>query len=263
MHRCPVDTARIVAPGPLLLDRQEARHLRTVLRIREGEEVELFDGQGLTRRMRVGRLSRDGIVFEPIDPAPVAHPRPACALTLAACVCKGHRMDWIIEKAVELGASRILPVLSGRTVARPNPADFDARDGRWARIARESARQCASAWTPEILPPTPLMDAVAELRKNGAPLFAALLRPGTRPVREALDAMRSEAGTPAAPPMAGWISGPEGDFTPAEEDALIAAGATPVSLGPLILRAETAAIYGLCVLGAEWLRAAGPPEGAA
>lgn len=247
MHRCPIDSARLRSQGAIALDRSESRHLQTVLRLRQGDEVELFDGRGSTRRVRAAALSREGIVFEPVDPEPVFHPRPRCAVTLAACIGKGHRMDWTVEKAVELGAARIIPVVSERTIARPDPADFDSKSGRWARIAIETVRQCDSAWAPEIMAPTPFAEAVAELRKNGAPLFAAILRKGTRPVREALDALRAANPPPAA---AGWISGPEGDFTPAEEDALIAAGATPVSLGRFILRAETAAIYGLCVLGA-------------
>ena len=247
MHRCPIDTDRIFAEGRVAMDRAEARHLQTVLRIRQGEEIELFDGRGRTRRMRVASVARDGIALDPVDPAPVFHPRPKCAITLAACISKGHRMDWTVEKAVELGAARIIPVVSERTVARPDPADFDAKSGRWSRIAMETVRQCDSAWMPEIMPPMAFADAVAELRKNGAPLFAAILRRGTRPVREALDELRA---SPEAPSEAGWISGPEGDFSPSEEDALIAAGATPVNLGQFILRAETAAIYGLCVLGA-------------
>ena len=251
MHRCPIDTARIAETGAIALDRAEARHLQTVLRLRQGDEVELFDGHGHTRRVRAASLSRDGIAFEPVDPAPVFHPRPPCAVTLAACISKGHRMDWTIEKAVELGAARIIPVVSDRTIARPDPADCDSKSGRWARIALETVRQCDSAWMPEITAPMPFDAAVAELRKNGAPLFAAILREGTGPVREALDALR--ALTPP-PSEVGWISGPEGDFTPAEEDALIDAGATPVNLGPFILRAETAAIYGLCVLGATLCR---------
>ncbi len=247
MHRCPIDTERIGASGAIALDRAEARHLQTVLRLRQGDEVELFDGRGHTRRVRAAALSRDGITFDPVDPEPVFHPRPVCAITLAACISKGHRMDWTIEKAVELGAARIIPVVSERTIARPDPADSDSKSGRWARIALETVRQCDSAWMPEIMAPMSLAEAIAELRKNGAPLFAAILRDGTRPVREALDALRS--ATPP-PQEVGWISGPEGDFSPAEEDALIAAGATPVNLGQFILRAETAAIYGLCVLGA-------------
>jgi 16S rRNA (uracil1498-N3)-methyltransferase len=155
-------------------------------------------------------------------------------------------MDWTVEKAVETGASRIVPVLSARTVVR-----LDAQEGlekrmRWERVAREAARQCGAAWVPRIEVPL-TCDASAALVAEAAPVLVGALRPNTPLLREALAAL------PERPKQAGWFVGPEGDFTPDELDRLIAAGAIPVALGGLVLRAETAALYGLCVIGSRWL----------
>jgi 16S rRNA (uracil1498-N3)-methyltransferase len=155
-------------------------------------------------------------------------------------------MDWTVEKAVELGVSRIVPVISDRTIVRLDEEDGVAKAARWSRVAEEAARQCGAAWLPAITPPSSLKACLPALAET-APVFVAALTPAARPLREALSAC---AGTP---PLAGWFVGPEGDFTAAELDALIQAGAIPVSLGPQVLRAETACLYGLCALNCAWL----------
>jgi 16S rRNA (uracil1498-N3)-methyltransferase len=236
MHRCLVTTEELLA-DTCALDRKVARHLQTVLRIRPGASVMLFDGHGRTRTATVSTADRNGLVLTADTPVR-EHPRPACALTLFACVSKGARMEWTVEKATELGATRIVPVLSARTVSRPAEAT------RWRRIAEEAARQCGTAWLPEITDPL-AFDAALALAAQIRPLFVAALTPEARPLRDALTAF-------SAPPSAGWFVGPEGDFTPDELASLTATGAIPVSLGSLILRAETACLYGLSVLSCAW-----------
>lgn len=238
MHRCLVRTEELLAET-CSLGRETARHLQTVLRVRPGTPVTLFDGCGRTRAATVSAADRQGLVLTAAAPA-LEHPRPACALSLFACVSKGARMDWTVEKATELGAARIVPVISARTVSRPSDAS------RWVRIAEEAARQCGAAWLPAVPAPLPF-DVALALAAQTPPLFVAALTPEARPLRDALAAYR------APPPAAGWFVGPEGDFTPAELAALADAGATPVSLGPQVLRAETACLYGLCVLSCAWL----------
>jgi len=130
-------------------------------------------------------------------------------------------------------------VLSARTVSRPAEAT------RWRRIAEEAARQCGTAWLPEITDPL-AFDAALALAAQIRPLFVAALTPEARPLRDALAAFS------APPPSAGWFVGPEGDFTPDELTSLTAAGAIPVSLGSPVLRAETACLYGLSVLSCAW-----------
>ena len=244
MHRCLVKTEELLA-DTCALGRDEARHLQTVLRVKPGEPVCLFDGQGRTRRAVISAAEKHGLSLA--ADAPVQeHPCHPCTITLFACVSKGNRMDWTVEKAVELGVGSIVPVISDRTVVRLDADDGIAKAARWSRVAEEAARQCGAAWLPTIIPPAPFK-ACLPLVTQTAPVFVAALSPAAKPLREALEAFA------APPPLAGWFVGPEGDFTPAELDALLASGAIPVSLGQQVLRAETACLYGLCALNCAWL----------
>ena len=284
MHRHHIETEKLLSPT-ISLTRDEARHLQTVLRLRVNDEVELFDGRGTTVRMRIVSAERHGMTLTPLA-APVKHPPPACQLVLFACISKGKRMDWTIEKGVELGVRRIVPVVSDRTIVRLDDEDAEGKTDRWMRVAIEAARQSGTAWLPTIDAPLPLAE-VGSLVRACAPVFVAALVPEAQPMRQALAKMRAGCesstlcasaplrekipasprdvtrGPPPAtslvipdnnpPATAGWFVGPEGDFTPEELQLLVASGAIPVSLGKQVLRAETAAIWGLCVLGAEWL----------
>lgn len=244
MHRCLVTTEELLA-GAFTLGKEAARHLQTVLRLRAGERVTLFDGQGRTRDALIASADKHGLSLT-ADAPPHQHPRPPCAITLFACVSKGGRMDWTVEKAVELGVCRIVPVLSDRTIVRLDEEDGLAKAARWSRVAEEAARQCGATWLPVIIPPVPLKASLPILAK-AAPVFVAALTPTAQPLRAAL------AACAGPPPSAGWFVGPEGDFTDQELDALVQAGAIPVSLGPQVLRAETACLYGLCALNCAWL----------
>lgn len=244
MHRCLVTTEQLLAETCTLC-RDEARHLKTVLRIKPGARVTLFDGQGRTRIAAVTALAKDGLTFSAIEPVRT-WPCPSCRLTLFACVSKGGRMDWTVEKAVELGAARVVPVISERTVVRLDAREGAAKAVRWARLAEEAARQCQAVWLPEVLAPETFAESL-RLVKETVPVFVAALTPDAIPLRKAL------ADHAAPPSRAGWFVGPEGDFTPAELQNLLGAGAIPVSLGPHVLRAETACLYGLCALSCACL----------
>ncbi len=244
MHRCLVTPDQLLADA-CTLGRDEARHLQTVLRVKPGDRVTLFDGRGRTRIAVIATVEKHGLSLTAAAPAQ-EHLRPACHLTLFACVSKGKRMDWSVEKAVELGVAHIVPVISDRTIVRLDAEDSDAKADRWLRVAEEAARQCGASWLPEISAPVPFK-ACLSLVARVAPVFVAALSPAAKPLREAL------AGYATPPPLAGWFVGPEGDFTPGELDALLAAGAIPVSLGQHVLRAETACLYGLCALNCAWL----------
>lgn len=242
MHRCLVPTECLLADR-FVLGRAASRHLRTVLRVRQSDAIELFDGRGRSRRAVVEDAGKDGLSIAAAGPAAVLPP-PAAALTLFACINK--RMDWTVEKAVELGAARIVPVLSERTVIRIAPGERRAKAGRWLRIAEEAARQSGAARIPEIAEPLPLGETLAALAGPG-PVFVGALDARARPFRAALEEWKEP------PAQAGWYVGPEGDLSPGELDALLAAGGRPVSLGPAVLRSETACLYGLCVLNCAFL----------
>lgn len=244
MHRCLVKTEELLAAA-LTLGRDEARHLQTVLRVKPGDCVTLFDGHGRTRTAVITAAEKRGLSLAS-DSEVKEHAPPPCRLTLFACVSKGNRMDWTVEKAVELGVGAVVPVISDRTIVRLDAEDGLAKADRWSRVAEEAARQCGAAWLPKISSPVPFKGCLSTVSLT-RPVFVAALTPAAKPLREALAAFAE------TPPQAGWFVGPEGDFTPAELDALLAAGAVPVSLGQHVLRAETACLYGLCALNCAWM----------
>ena len=259
MHRQFAKTEEVLSES-LPLPRDAARHLVTVLRFGLGDSVELLDGAGATAIFRLcasepcaagdtRALLREGRLLLRRD-GPVRHAAPRRRpLILAACVSKGARMDWTVEKAVELGATKVLPILSDNCVVSVrNAADAETHRQRWGRIAIEAARQCGAAYLPEISLPCGLDAALAALAADGAEIFAGGLVPDAVPFRDALASRRSR---PASAAVA-WAVGPAGDFSPRAYGALRSAGAKLVSLGDLVLRTETAAIFGLCVLSTEW-----------
>ena len=244
MHRCHVGTNQLLA-DTCLLPHEEARHLQTVLRVKINEQITLFDGHGNTRLVRIIASSKQGLQYTAEAPL-IQHPRPSCRITLFACISKGNRMEWTVEKAVELGVAQLVPVISARTIVRCDPTEDHAKSRRWQRIAAEAGRQCGATWLPTITPPTAFQDCLAQVQQT-APVFIASLAPQTPALRTILTRYTQP------PPCAGLFVGPEGDFTAAELEALCTANAISVNFGSQILRAETACLYGLCVLNHAWL----------
>ncbi len=215
------------------LDGPHANYLGNVLRLREGGEVLLFDGasgEWLARIAEVGK-KRMTLTVErrtrPVEAVP--------DLWLAFAPVKRAQVDWLVEKATELGVARLLPVITRRTVVER------VKGERLASIAVEAAEQCGRTLLPEIAEPVEL-DALLGARDPGRTLYFA-------------DETGGESlGTAFAPGPAIILTGPEGGFTPDERAAIRAApGVRPVSLGPRILRAETAALAGV----AAWMALAG------
>ena len=245
MHRCLITTEKILQ-DQCILEKEEARHLQTVLRVKEGDVVELFDGKGRIRPATVSALAKHSITLQAADEIHQVPPHKT-SVTLFACISKGKRMDWTIEKAVELGADRIIPVVSEHTIVRvTSEEDRKDKTQRWQRIADEAGRQCGTAWVPQIALPLSIEETLPLVR-DAAPVFVGALTPGVKPLREEI----SKWTTP--PPKAGWYIGPEGDFTPEEVETLVQTGAIPVNLGNLVLRTETACMYGLSVINCLFL----------
>lgn len=246
MIRCHIPPEQLDA-SIVELDREEAYHLVTVLRAKPGTPVQLFDGQGHQREGRVAAVARRQVTVASVGAVTASAP-PACALELYACLVKGKRMDWLVEKATELGVRRIVPVISEHTVVRP-ASEPEGPVARWRRITLAAARQCGTPWLPEI-EPVLTFDAAVGLLTGAEVILAAMLIPPAIPLRDILDAWRTERPTP--PRRVAYLVGPEGDFSSAESRTLLAAGAQAVSLGARVLRAETAALHGLSVLACEW-----------
>lgn len=236
MHRLLVSSSDIAQVSPVLTH-DAAAHLK-VVRPEEGEEIELFDGQGLWRRYRWQAASKTLVAAG----APQRAARPRVPLTLFACVTKGSRWDWTLEKATELGVTRIVPVISARTIVRIPAEARAAKQSRWQRIVEDAARQSDAQWLPEILAPVDFAASLAYVRETTC-LVGALTVPPPRTVGEVL-----RETVPCAGGFAAYV-GPEGDFTPDELHTLLML-AIPTSFGTTVLRAETAAIYAVSAIKA-------------
>jgi len=242
MHRCFAEPS-CWRGSEVVLPPDESHHLLDVLRAGEGDEVRVVDGQGREAVARVAAGPRGRASLRVVTVSRV--PKRPVAVTLFQAVLKGSAMDTVVEKAVELGAEAVVPVLCERVVTRAGADRLGRRAGRWRRIARSAAKQCGAAWLTEVCPAVRFAQAL-----TGAGAFDLLLigslDGSTRPFHAALDDVRGTAIR-----TAGLLIGPEGDFTAAERSRAADAGAIPVRFGPLTLRAETAALYGLSVLAYE------------
>lgn len=240
MHRLLV-SYDVLESDRLTLPSGASRHLK-VVRPRPSEVVELFDGTGHARLYRCGATAS-----APLEAAGElqSHKRPPHQLILFACITKGSRWDWTIEKSTELGVARIVPVISDRCIVRLDRRERAAKRERWQRIAEDAARQSDAKWLPEICEAMDFNEALVAV--GDCRCFAgALTKPPSPPL---LAAVRECTAENADKRPFGLFVGPEGDFTPQELDALLRV-ARPASFGSTILRAETAAIYGVSVLAA-------------
>ena len=240
MHRLLV-TTDVLGGDVAVLSKDTAHHLK-VLRPKPGEPVELFDGVGRSRVFRCGASASSPLAA---DGAISVSPKPEFELTLFACVTKGSRWDWTVEKAVELGVTRIVPVISDRCIVRIDRSERVAKRDRWQRIAEDAARQSDAKWLPEICEAVDFAESLG-LVSGCACFVGALTDP---PPEHLLSAVRKRLAEDAQMRQYGVYVGPEGDFTPAELQSLLEI-ATPTTFGPTILRAETAAIFGVSVLSA-------------
>lgn len=228
------------------LDESESHHALHVLRLAEGDRLTVFDGCGREAEALIGsRLGqRVGLKISQTTKTPP----PPCAITLAQAVPKGKNMDLIVQKAVELGAARIAPLLSDRTIVQLDPADMARKREKWQAVALEACKQCGQNHLPEVSAPVPPKNFLERLDSNSLNLVASL-QPGARPIKQVLAEYSAQhQGLPRAVTI---LVGPEGDFTPAEIALAKSHGCQPVTLGPIILRTETAAIYCLSVLAHE------------
>ena len=231
--------AERLAGARLTLSGEDHNHVARVLRARAGETITLFDGAGHevdATLVRVGKSDLELTLGARREGVATTSP---VAITLLVAVPRGERMDLVVQKTTELGVGRIVPVVTDRSVARPDPT----RRTRWEKIAREAARQCGRADVPRVDAPTPLAAAVAapDLPATRLALWEA----------ERGRSLRAEL-TGTAPgrqnPATALLVGPEGGFAPDELAAAAAAGFVPVSLGPRILRVETAAIVAVTLV---------------
>jgi len=169
-------------------------------------------------------------------------------ITLAQALPKGSTIDDIVRQATEVGVTRIVPLLSERTQVHLDADRQDKKLEKWRTTAIEAAKQCGNPWLPEIAPIQDLAAFVPAAQDYDLKLIASL-HGGATTLKHALAHYRARHN--ATPRKVLWLVGPEGDFSPAEMTTAITAGFQPITLGPLVLRSDTAAIYALSTLSYE------------
>ena len=251
MHRFYIPPAAW-NPDALALDEAESHHALNVLRLQEGEKIVVFNGHGTEATAQIAPGSTKRAVRLQMLHKAKTPPLP-CRITLAQAVPKGKNMDLIVQKATELGAAEIAPLLSERTVARMEDTDdAAAKQAKWQATVIEAAKQCGQNWLPTVALPRSPKDFFGSMARGAYELMLiASLQSDSRHLRSLLE--ESAGGKPTSALI---LVGPEGDFTPAEISQAKSAGCRPITLGPIVLRTETAAIYCLSVLSYELLTAA-------
>ncbi len=246
-----------LASGDLLqLPATAAAHVARVLRARDGDPVVLFNGDGREYESRIETV-RGTRVAVAIGAARTVDRESPVALTLMQCLPRGDRMDWIVQKATELGVTRIVPLVSRRSVVKITAGQADAKTAHWRAIAVAACEQSGRNRMPTIDAPRSLDEHLGAIGSAGTRL---VFDPDAVPY--AADVAWEHATAPIAIDFA---VGPEGGFDPRELDGLRIAGFRGVRLGPRVLRTETAAIAALVWLQTRFgdLRDAGPAGPAA
>ncbi len=236
-------------PHELTLPPEEVHHLRTVMRARAGTPVLAFDGRGRSAECEIVELDRRHARLRVIQQHD--QPRPKPEFILLQGLPREQKMDFLIQKATELGVHRIRPVQTDHAVVRLRVEHEEAKRERWQRIALNAAKQCGTTWIPEIAPVQPLLECLTGMPRVDL-LLVCSLEPDAIPLRAALQPARD-----GAPACVAVLVGPEGDFSARERAAARNAGGRPIRLGDSILRSETAALFVLSVLAYE-LASGGP-----
>jgi 16S rRNA (uracil1498-N3)-methyltransferase len=239
----------------LTLTEREAHHAVHVLRVRLGDRVIVLDGAGRTLVCEVCAQNREEVRLAVIE-GKSASPLP-CRVTLLQALPKGKVIESIIQKATELGVHRVVPLLSERTATLLDAERAPGKGERWRLAAIEAVKQCGNPWLPKIENPMALDDFIARREEFELALVASLQGDGLHP-RQFFQTFRDKHGR--VPNTACLWVGPEGDFTPTEINTIKANGALPITLGPLVLRSETAAVYCLSIVSYELQTPAGPPR---
>jgi 16S rRNA (uracil1498-N3)-methyltransferase len=234
----------------LRIEGDDAHHIRDVLRLRPGEELMVCDGTRTDLVGRIHSLDASGVTLEIISRMPNQTESPY-ETWLFQGLPKSDKMDSIIQKAVELGVTHMVPVQCQRSVVRLEPRDFAKKLARWNRIAQEAAKQCGRGILPEVGEPLSFRAAV-DLASHLDLALVPWENERDQTIRAILEAR--QAGLLQLPhrPRIGILIGPEGGFALDEIDRALASGLQPVSLGRRILRTETAGPAVLAMLGYQF-----------
>jgi 16S rRNA (uracil1498-N3)-methyltransferase len=230
----------IPGPGSFNLPPDAAHHAARVLRLRAGDTVEIFDGNGHEYHCIISDISGKQTIIDIINQKEVERESPLSVL-LAQAMTSSEKMDWVIQKATELGAAEIQPLATERSVARLSQDRVVKRGEHWQQVAISACEQCGRNMLPQIHPPLDIMVWLQQMRTSQCCKF--ILHP-----KESLS-MRTQDKPQGTVIL---LIGPEGGFTEAEYQSAILCGFIPIRLGARVLRTETAAIAGLAALQTLW-----------
>jgi 16S rRNA (uracil1498-N3)-methyltransferase len=219
--------------GDIVLPEGAARHVARVLRLGEGAPLRLFDGRGWEARAVLVEASRKRVMAR-VEAVEAGRGESPLAVHLGQAIAKGDRMDYAIQKAVELGVAAITPLYTEHGDVRLRGERETKKHAHWQAVAASACEQCGRAVVPPVHPPVALADWLAARDEA----LRLVLHPGTRGTLEQV----------VAPASAALLIGPEGGLAEPEVEAALAAGFAPLSLGPRILRTETAPVVALALL---------------
>ena len=232
-------TPDAVTPPTIRITGDLLHHLRNSLRLHPGDSLTMNDGRGTRYRVEVTRVTSQGIDSRIIDQQ-TQPARRTSPIVLGQALIKGDKMDWVIQKATELGVATIVPIHSTHSVIKPNPERLEHHRARWNRIARDAAQQ-SERWTiPIITDPVDLAEVFRQYAS--APLKGLLAERSSGPSLATIS-LPMDRQHPIV-----FLIGPEGGWAPDEQSLAQEQGFLPLTLGPRILRAETAAIAALSIL---------------
>jgi 16S rRNA (uracil1498-N3)-methyltransferase len=226
--------------GTFELPPEAAHHAARVLRLREGDRVELFDGRGSACHGAIAAIAGKRVTVGGLVPDETSRESPLPIL-LAQGLSSSEKMDWVVQKATELGVAEIQPLDTERSVARLSAERAERRLEHWRQVAISACEQCGRNRLPDIHAPVDLMPWLEQARAAPGGKFI-LLPQGAESLR----------GREAPQGKALLLIGAEGGFTPAESAYALACGFHPIRLGARVLRTETAAIAGLAALQTLW-----------
>jgi len=219
----------------LALGGEEAHHCVRVMRAKVGSKIEVFNGEGQSAICEIASAAKDCVELKQLEQMKTA--KPTISIYLFQAIPKGKLMDWIVQKSVELGVRRITPLITAHTVVRFDESEAARKQDKWQRIALEACKQCGQNWLPIVDKPVALEQALVEA--SGVKIIASLAEE-----MQTFDQIFSSSETSEY----SYLVGPEGDFSQEELGQAFGKGFQAVTLGDIVLRVETATMFGLSIL---------------